>query len=265
MNRESTIDMAKGPDKPQKPEKSQAELRDALQHKLSSIYTRPDGTKESISLNLDTKLQGFLSFYKKTKVDLTPDFEDSISDIWDRNQKDIEKAVEQNGFDDVLIIPGDISLTELAERMKMEDGYYIGVNLDENGSFAGIISQNVDKPRIILFHHIDTLPEITKQTGIDIHLNITGTEAQKLYLTNPKNYLSTLEDAIILERKYYEDTKKHLSDWKNKSAQWLPGSEAGSRSVCSRWSAAYLKYYVNTYSSESRNVHLGVRPARYFQ
>ena len=228
---------------------------------ISAIYTRPDGKVETITLDLEAKLQDFLSFYQTTKLDLPPDFEDAIRDVWERNQTEIEQAIEQNGFDDMLIIPGNIPLADLAEKMKMEKGYYF---YQVKEDFSDVKSQNTDKPRIILFHRADSLPEIAKKTGLDIHLNITGTEAKKLYEANPENYLATLEDAIVLERKYFEDTGKHLSDWNNKSAQWLPGSRAGARLIFSHWDPGAHRLDVGAHGLARRTDFLGVRPSRCF-
>ena len=61
---------------------------------ISTEYTHPDGKKETITLDFEVKLQEFLSFYQKTKLDLPADFEDTASDLWGRNQVEIEQAVE---------------------------------------------------------------------------------------------------------------------------------------------------------------------------
>ncbi|MBM2818017.1 MAG: hypothetical protein HW401_607, partial [Parcubacteria group bacterium] len=150
---------------------------------------------------------------------------------------------------------------DLAEKMKMEDGYNFYQVKDD---FSDVKSQNTDKPRIILFHHSDSLSEIAEKTGLDVHLNITGEKAQKLYEANPLNYLATLEDAIVLERKYFEDTGKHLSDWKSKSAQWLPGSRAGARLVDSDWNPDDHELAVGAHALTNRYGALGVRPSRCF-
>jgi len=228
---------------------------------IRAEYTRPDGKVETLTLDLEAKLQDFLSFYQTTKVDLPPDFEDAIRDIWERNQTEMEQAIEQNGFDDMLIIPGNIPLADLAEKMKMESGYYF---YQIKKDFSDVKSQNTDKPRIILFHHSDSLPEIAEKTGLDIHLNITGAEALKLYEANPLNYLATLEDAIVLERKYFEDTGKHMSDYKKKSTQWLPGSGAGARLVHSCCDPGARKLAVHANDLATQHGHLGVRPSRCF-
>ncbi|MFZ3030067.1 MAG: hypothetical protein WA095_03715, partial [Minisyncoccia bacterium] len=224
-------------------------------------YAHPDGKKEIITLDIEAKLQDFVSFYQKTKVNLPPDFEDTIHDIWERSQTEIEQAVEQNGFDGILLVPGDIPLADLAEKMKMENGYYF---YQVKNDFSDITSQKVEKSRIILFHHVDSLTEITQKTGLDVHLNITGAEAQKLYQTNPENYLSTIEDALVLERKYFEETGKHLSDWTTKSAQWLPGSKSGSRLVNSRWDPGTGELAVSASDLDYQRTDLGARPSRSF-
>lgn len=87
---------------------------------------------------------------------------------------------------------------------------------------------------------------------------------QKLYQANPENYLGTLEDAIILEKKYFEETGKHLSDYNTKSAQWLPGSGAGARLVNSDWNPGNDQLDVSARDPEDRNDDLGLRPARCF-
>ncbi len=230
-------------------------------YEISAEYSHPDGKSETITLDLEAKLASFLSFYQKTNIDLPSDFEDTIRELWDRNQTEIQEAVEQNGFDDMLIIPADIPLADLAEKMKMEKGYYF---YQVKEDFSNVKSQNVDKPRIVLFHHTDSLPEITQKTGLDIHLDITSADAQKLYKTNPNNYLNTLEDAIVLERKYFEDTGKHLSDYTKKSAQWLPGSKAGARLVYAYWRPTDAGLCVFALDDERHYGYLGLRPSRSF-
>ena len=225
-------------------------------------YVRKDNNNiEKIVFNFEAKLQEFILFYQKTGIDLPPDFENTVRDIWERNYDTIKSAIEENGFDGMLIIPGNIPLADLAEKMKMESGY-IFYRVKED--FSDIKSQKVDKSRIILFHHMDSLPEIAQKTGLDIHLNITGADAEKLYQANPEDYFGTLEDSIILERKYFEDTGKHLSDYRNKSAQWLPGSRAGARLVYSYWSPGYRELDVIADGLESQRDSLGVRPSRCF-
>ena len=47
----------------------------------------------------------------------------------------------------------------------MESGYYESGNFTSGGGFAGAVSQNVDKPRLILVHKTQNLkdrPELEK-------------------------------------------------------------------------------------------------------
>jgi hypothetical protein len=124
--------------------------------KVHYTHTNPETNKAeyeaNIEINIETKLQDFISFYQKTNIDLALNFENTIYDIFNRNRAEIEKAIEQNGFDDILIIPGDIPLADLAEKMKMGKGYFESREFNKGGSFAGTVSQNTDKSRIILYH-----------------------------------------------------------------------------------------------------------------
>ena len=227
---------------------------------ISVTYTHPDGKKETITLDFEAKLQDFISFYQKTKVDLPPDFEDTLREIWDRNQAEIEQALEQNGFDEMLLVPTTPDLADLAEKMKMESGYYF---YQVKEDFSNVKSQNVDKSRIILIHKA-TLPEIQTKTGLDVYLNITGEEAQKLFKKDPDKYMATLEDFMIMERKVFEETGTHLSDYTKKSSQWLPGSKVGACLVYSDWDPGNHRLGVGARDLEFRRDYLGVRPSRCF-
>ncbi len=228
---------------------------------ISTTYTRPDGKSETISLDIESKLTDFLSFYKKTNIDLPPDFEDTIRDIWERNQSEIEQVIQKNGFDDILLIPGNIPLADIAEKLKMENGNFTGSNFDDGGGFAGAVSQNTDKPRIILFHK-KTLPEVQAETGLDVHLNITAGEALKLFNKNPDEHM-TLNDFIIMERKVFEESGVHISDWNKKSAQWL-NTKSGARLVCAYGDPTDAGLGVDAFVDEYHYDNLGLRPSRCF-
>jgi len=225
---------------------------------ISTEYSHPDGKKETITLNLENKLADFISFYKKTNIDLPQDFEDSVREIWDRNQVEIEKAIEQNGFDDMLIVPGNIPLADLAEKMKMEKGYYF-YQVEED--FSNVKSQNTDKPRIILYHK-KTLPEVQAETGLDVHLNITAGDALKLFKQNPNEHM-TLPDFMIMERKIFEESGIHISDYTKNSGQWL-NTKVGTRLVTSRWNPGHGELLVGASDPEDRSDNRGLRPARCF-
>jgi hypothetical protein len=223
-------------------------------------YTDPQTHKsekpETITLNIEEKLQDFLSFYQKTNIDLPPDFEQTIQDIWEKNSDQIQQAIEQNGFDDILIIPATPDIGDLSEKMKMQNGYYDYINSSGNvGTLAGIplesdFSQNVDQPRIVLVHKTQNLkdrPEL-KQT-----LNVKG---QYVVL----NQTLTLEDYLVFQRKYFEETGNHLDEdgW-----TWL-ATKSGTRLVHSYWSPSYGEFNVDAGDLDSRNDHLGARPSRSF-
>jgi hypothetical protein len=217
---------------------------------ISASYTHPDGKKETITLDLEAKFQEFLSFYQKTKVDLPPDFENTIRDIWNNNQTEIEQAIEQNGFDEMLIIPGSIPLTDLAEKTKMENGNWESDNFKAGGSFAGAVSQNVDKPRLVLVHKTQ---ELTERPELASTLNIKGQDV-KLDQT------LTLEDYLVFQRKYFEETGKHLDE---KKYVWL-ATKSGTRLVHSRWNPAHRKLDVYAVDLGYQGGNLGVRPSRCF-
>jgi hypothetical protein len=228
---------------------------------IQTTYTHPDGKVETITLDIEAKLQDFLSFYQKTNIDLPPNFEDTIRDIWNQNQIDIEQALEQSGFDDLLIIPGNIPLTELKDKMSMESGYYESSNFTNGGGFTGAISQNVDKSRIILYHK-KTLPEVQTETGLDVHLNITAGDALKLFEAKPDEHM-TLTDFIIMERKVFEESGIHLSDYQKKSGQWL-NTKSGALLVNSDWNPRLHRLGVVVVDLTGQDGHLGVRPSRCF-
>jgi hypothetical protein len=325
MNFESIINMAKGAgkaEKPEKTEKSQAELREALELKLKSLkpslqagikeyeqalrddifedqegepegsgearkeafqkkltdifdraekikkqldsgepltqaspeisttYTHPDGKKETITLDFEAKLQDFISFYQKTNIDLSADFEDIAREIWDKSQTDIEQAIEQNGFDDMLIIPGDIPLADLAEKMKMESGNWTSSNFTGGGGFAGAVSQNTEFVRIVLVHKTK---ELTERPELNSTLNTKGQDVKL-------DQALTLEDYIVFQRKYFEETGKHLDETKY---TWL-ATKSGTRLVNSGWLPGARELVVDASDLEGRDDCLGVRPSRCF-
>ena len=228
------------------------------------VYKNPQTgvieTQETITLNIEEKLESFIDFYEKLGLPIPQNFEDEIKDIWQRNAENIQGAIEEGGFDDILIIPGNIPLAELAEKMKMGNGYYF-YQMQED--FSDAKSVGVDKSRIILFHKA-TLPEVQKKTGLDVHLGITGGDAEKLIEKNPDDYLCTLEDFLIFERKGFEDTGKHLSDYTENSAQWLPRTKVGSRFVGSYLNSSDGKLGVSANDADGSDDYLGCRPSRYF-
>ena len=208
--------------------------------------------KESISLDLEQKLQEFVDFYKIHKIDIPADFEDSIREIWERNNDDIQKAIEENGFNEMLFVPGNLSLPDL--NTKMTEGYknatWEGDNFKAGGSFAGAKSQNVDKSRIVLVHKTQNLkdnPELAKT------LNIKGKDAIK-------SEILTLEDYLVFQRKYFKETGKHLDEdgW-----TWL-ATKSSARLVNANWNPSDEQVYVIASDLGYQDVYLGARPSRSF-
>jgi hypothetical protein len=232
-------------------------------------YTNPSTNQiehqEDIHIDIEQSLEFFTNLYTKTGIDLPPDFKQTIQEIWGNNYDAIQEAIEQHGFNALLIAPGNIPLPELSEKMSMENGYYLGDNFKNAGGFDTATSQNTDKPRIILYHS-KSLKEIQAQNGIDPHLSITAQDAQTLYDTNPDHYLATLEDALLLERTHFEHTRQHISDWNTKSGQWLPATKQPNRSrfVCSDWDPDSSRLSVSADDADSSASSLGCRPSRYF-
>ena len=143
----------------------------------------------------------------------------------------------------------------------MEKGYWTGSNFDDGGGFAGSKSENADKPRIILFHK-KTLSKIQEENGIDVHLNITAGDAKKLFEQNPDEQMNLI-DFLIMERKIFAESNIHISDYKEKSGQWL-NTGTGARLVRSCWYPGNGELVVSAVGPECQDGGLGVRPARCF-
>jgi hypothetical protein len=218
---------------------------------ITTAYTHPDNKAENITFSLEEKLRESLDLYKKTNLELPPNFEDQIKEIWENNIEEIQKAIEESGFDEMLLVPGNIALTEL--NSKMTEGYkatYESSNFEEGGSFAGAKSPNVDKTRIVLAHKTQNLadrPELSKT------LNILGKDVKM-------DKTLTLEDYLIFQRKFFEETKKHLDEdgW-----TWL-ATNSGARLVYADWDPSISQVYVNADALDSQHEYLGARPSRSF-
>jgi hypothetical protein len=245
-------------------------------------YTNPETKteyQEDIHIDIEQQIQEHIAFYNQTNIDLPPNFQETALDIWNRNYAEIQSQIEQFGFNGVLIVPGNVPLGELANKMKLPDtvkpqtptknqvidGYYLGDNFIDAGGFETCISTDTDKPRIILYHK-KTLPEIQGQNGVDVHLGIKAEKAQELYDKNPSHYLGTIEDLIILERKHHDETDTHILDWNKKSGTWLPGTkqQGSTRFVDCNWNPDASALFVDAVVALLSNSALGCRPSRYF-
>ncbi len=214
--------------------------------KIEVVYTKPDNTQETIVLDFEKELADFLDFYKKTGIDLPADFEDSMRDIWNRNQKQIQKEIEGNGFDEVLLVPGKISLEELAKKMIMGYGYRTDGNFAEDGSFRSAMGINVYKSRILLVHKVK---ELTDRPELTQTLNIKAEDIDLLKALS-------LEDYLIFSRKFFEETGEHLDTTKE---TWTSTKSAG-HLIYVKWGQ---KKELCVYSSNINynNPNIGFRPS----
>lgn len=218
---------------------------------LSVTYTHPDGKVEHISFSLEEKLEEYIAFYEKTKMGVPSDFEDKIEEIWENNNDEIQKSIEQHGFNNMLIIPGNTPLEEL--NTYMTEGYnatYQSSNFTSGGSFAGAKSNNVDKPRIVLVHKTQNLedrPELAET------LNIKGQDVNQ-------DKTLTLEDYLIFQRKYFEETGKHLDE---KGWTWL-ATKSASRLVDAGWNPSDGQLSVLASGLDDQDPNRGARPSRSF-
>ena len=221
---------------------------------ISSTYTftNKDGKvekTEQITINIEQKLNEYISFYKSHGLEIPDDFEEQIREIWNNNLDEIEKEIEAYGFNEILLIPPTTDLPDLAEKMK-ETTYYEGNNFREDGSFEKAKSQNQDKVRLILAHNAQNLkdhPELAKT------LNIRGQDV-------PLDQTLSLEEYLILSKKYFEETGKHLDEY---GATWL-STESGSRLVASDWGSSFGLRGVHAHDFSYQGDRLGFRSSRSF-
>lgn len=134
--------------------------------------------------------------------------------------------------------------------MKTEKGYREVSTFIAGGSFAGAVSKNVDKPRIVLVHKTQNLkdrPELQKT------FNTKGRDVKR-------DQTLTLEDYLVFQRKFFEETNKHLdeNDW-----IWL-ATTVGARLVNSDWDPDNHRLIVCADDLEFQIDCLGVRPSHCF-
>jgi hypothetical protein len=186
---------------------------------ISATYTSKDEndveTSETITIDFEKKLEYSVSFYKTHNIDLPENFTEIMIDIWTRNIDIIKKTIEEQGFDEILLIPGNLSVPDI--HAKMSEGYSAtttGDLFDEGGSFEGVIEKTTG-PRIILIHknraqNLEDRLELEKTLGDDADSLINS--GQTL----------TLTDYLIYQRQFFEETGKHLDE--SDYYTYLPGS-----------------------------------------
>ena len=66
-----------------------------------------------------------------------------------------------------------------------------------------------------------------------------------------------------MERKVFEESGVHISDWNKKSAQWL-NTKSGARLVCAYGDPTDAGLGVDAFVDEYHYDNLGLRPSRSF-
>ncbi|MBP6911928.1 MAG: AAA family ATPase [Candidatus Pacebacteria bacterium] len=227
------------------------EFLDKANKRYKKVFGKESSVEVIAGFEIEKKLDEFISFYQQNNIDVPPDFEQTIKEIWSRNANEIQKAIEENGFDDILLMPENMPLPDL--HNKMTEGYtetWQGDNFKSGGSFAGAKSEKVDKPRIVLVHKTQNLkdnPELAKT------LNIKGGDAIK-------SEILTLEDYLVFQRKYFKETGKHLDEdgW-----TWL-ATKSGARLVTANWDPSASRVGVFASGLGYQDESFGARPSRSF-
>jgi hypothetical protein len=224
-----------------------------MKKRLDKVLGKKSGVEvmEIMGLDLEKALDKYTTLFQETGIALPDDFREQVEDIWMRNGHEIEEAIKEKGFDDMIIAPAGIPLTEITEKMKMANGYFTGSNFDSSGGFAGAISTGVDKPRIILVHKAQNIvdhPELVQTKGI---------KAEDIKIDESLS----LEDYLYLQRSYFKETGKHLDEdgW-----TWTPRTKSGARFVGSYWYPASGRLNVDAGAADRSNPNLGCRSSRYF-
>ncbi len=232
------------------------------------VWNKKEGEEEKetretreVTINFEELLESHTQFYIKHGVELPPDFPELMSDIWDRNEEAITQEIKENGFDELLMIPGDLDLPTL--HTKMSVGYnatYEGSNFKTGGSFAGVREEK--KPRLVLVHNTANLNDAPV-------FGAPGIQAKDIMEENQL----TLTDWLIWQRMFFDGKGEHPDDWNKKSATWLPGStipvdptdpSKGFRVVDANWAPSVGRLVVSASDASDSNPFLGCRLSRSF-
>ena len=217
---------------------------------------KDDSGKESVEtiiIDFEQRLRESADFYRKHGI-AAEDFESEMEDIWERNHDQIREQIEKFGFDEILLIPEGVPLSELHE--KMSKGYsatHEWSGFKDAGSFAGVIEDRKGL-RIVLLHkknaqNIKDHPLLKKTLGKTAEAIIA--EGEKL----------TLAEYLIFQRQYFEEFDKHpdADGW-----TWLPGSKSGTRVPGASWDPGGGQLYVHAAGADYSNSNLGGRLSRSF-
>lgn len=225
--------------------------------------TRATEKEKTIEFNFEKQLQRWTDFYTRHGIS-TDNFEDQMTQVWERNEVKITEAIQQEGYDEILLIPPISSLSDL--HANMTEGYnptYLDDNFKKGGSFEGAITENQDKPQIVLVHKENAENIYNNPNAPTIALE-TLTKSIDWLTTNHREGLSLIQ-YLIYQRMYYEETTNHLDKdgwtWTPKTKVTVGGF---SRFVNSDWYPDDGQLFVNAGGSDRANGNLCSRPSRSF-
>ena len=238
---------------------------DTSRSKISVKYkiSDEDGVEKQEPINIDIKekIVSSLDFYEKLKIDIPNKnkFLEKIDEIWTKNYDEIKSEMEQNGFDEVLLIPGGLNISQL--HTQMTEGYnatYKGSGFTTGGSFEGVIEGDNDT-RIVLVHK-------NKAQNLQDRSELKGTLGKKIEEFVKSNGGLSLSDYLIYQRQYFEDNGSHLDEigWTALPGSKVPNPNGGFRVVCACWRPDGGGLDVDADAPGSSYPHLGCRPSRSF-
>lgn len=214
--------------------------------------------REIINIDFEAKLRYSLGFYKSHKIEIPEGFEEKMIEIWGRNYEKIKEEIENNGFDEVLLIPEGLNTADI--HAKISEGYdktYEGSNFIAGGSFDGVMEDK--QAKIILVHK-------NNAQNLKDHQELKKTLGKKAEELMAQGENLSLASYLVFQRQYFEATKKHLdeSGW-----TWLPGStipnpSGGSRVVYASWRSDGSRLGVGALATDSSRSRFGCRLSRSF-
>jgi len=255
--------------------KAKPENKLPLLESLSPIFARYEyknpetgqvESTEDITLDIEQAISAYEALYRKErggrKLPLPPDFAAQMEDIWSRNREAIKQAIEEKGFDDLILIPEGLNLEELHQTMTADySKTYEDSDFKAGGSFAGVTEARLGS-RLVLIHRRNAKdptdpnvrPEI-KQT-----LNISAKEAKG------KGEDLCLSEYLVYQRRYFEEEQQHLDP---KGWTWCPGSTVpnpagGVRFVNANWYPDDGQVVVDAVGPSFRHSLLAARSSRVF-
>ncbi|MDO9231319.1 MAG: hypothetical protein Q7U36_02415 [bacterium] len=264
--------------------------------KIIAKFSNPETTKtenkdKDIEIDLEKEIQWQKAFYKEHKLSFN---EQEVKQILRLHKFEIQKEMAMYGYDQILIIPENLPITEnlnqtLIESMPNTTATYQSNDFKTGGGFAGATTES-RKTKIILTHSDQNIYEnpdanfFAKQTlGKNIMQlsNLIEDEIQEKIRTNqpiPINFETrinnqtkkiqaeglSLNEYLIFQRQYFEknNQQKHLDEngW-----TWLPKSCSASRVVVAHWYPDARRLDVSAYGLGHSDGNLGCRLSRSFE